>query len=202
MSYGTSSLFKVMKEEVNGQIQGGVVKFPLKFTSSAMRGRFNTRDGQLYVAGLVGWQSNAAKDGGFDRVRYTGKPVTMPTHLRATNTGVRIAFTGLLDAQSVQNPDNYSVEIWNYKWSSGYGSADYSTLPETEGDKKEKKKGDVHDTLEIKQAYISGDGQEIFLELPGIRPCHQMKITMKLKTHDGKPLNTEIVNTIHNLGRQ
>ncbi len=202
MSYGTSSLFKVMKEEVSGQVQGGVVKFPLKFTSSAMRGRFNNRDGQLYVAGLVGWQSNAAKDGGFDRVRYTGKPVTMPTHLRATNTGVRIAFTGLLDAQSVQNADNYSVEIWNYKWSSGYGSGEYSTLPESDADKKEKKKGDVRDTLTIKQAYISGDGQEIFLEMPDIRPCHQMKITMKLKTHDGKPLNTEIVNTIHNLGRQ
>ena len=36
MSYGTSSLYKVMMEEVGGVRQGGVVKFPLPFTSSAM----------------------------------------------------------------------------------------------------------------------------------------------------------------------
>ncbi|HEV8606224.1 MAG TPA: DUF6797 domain-containing protein [Tepidisphaeraceae bacterium] len=202
MSYGTSSLFKVLKEEVNGQVQGGVVKFPLRFTSSAMRARFNPKDGQLYIAGLSGWQSNAARDGGLDRVRYTNKPVSMPTSLRATKTGLRIAFTCLLDSQSVMNPDNYSVEIWNYKWSSTYGSGDYSTLPDSEADPKAKKKADTHDTLTVKRAYISDDGRELFLEIPDIRPANQMKITMKLKTPEGKPLNTEISNTIHNLGTQ
>ena len=29
LSYGTCSLFLVLKEEVNGQVQGGVVRFPL-----------------------------------------------------------------------------------------------------------------------------------------------------------------------------
>jgi len=89
LSYGTSSLFKVLKEEVNGQMQGGVVRFPVKFTSSAMRARFNSKDGQLYLSGLRGWQSNAAKEGGFDRVRYTGAPVCMPTGLNATTKADR-----------------------------------------------------------------------------------------------------------------
>ena len=47
-SYGRSSLYLVLKEEVAGQMQGGVVKFPLRFTSSAMRPRFNPHDGHLY----------------------------------------------------------------------------------------------------------------------------------------------------------
>ena len=40
-----------------------------------MRAHFNPRDGQLYVAGLSEWQSNAGRTTGLDRVRYTGKPV-------------------------------------------------------------------------------------------------------------------------------
>jgi hypothetical protein len=198
LSYGTSSLFKVMMEEVNGQMQGGVVKFPLKFTSSAMRGRFNSRDGQLYIAGLNGWQSNATKDGGLDRVRYTGKPVLMPTALHATTAGVSITFTNAIDPKSAADPDNYSVEIWNYKWSSTYGSGDHSTKSESESAGKKKAEG--HDQLTVKAASVSPDGKKIFLELPEISPCNQMHITMKLKTLEGKPLPVEIYNTVHNLG--
>jgi hypothetical protein len=198
LSYGTSSLFKVMMEEVNGQMQGGVVKFPLKFTSSAMRGRFNPRDGQLYIAGLNGWQSNAARDGGLDRVRYTGKPVLMPTALHASTAGVSIAFTNPVDPKSAADPDNYAVEMWNYRWTSTYGSGDYSTRSESESAGKKKAEG--HDQLTVKAASISADGKTITLELPEISPCNQMHITMKLKTPEGKPLPVEIYNTVHNLG--
>jgi len=52
-----------------------VVRFPLKFPSSVMRGRYNPVDGQLYVAGLRGWSSSAAKDCAFQRIRYAGGPV-------------------------------------------------------------------------------------------------------------------------------
>jgi hypothetical protein len=197
LSYGTSSLFKVMMEEVDGQMQGGVVRFPLKFTSSAMRGRFNSRDGQLYIAGLSGWQSNAAKDGGFDRVRYTGKSVLMPTALAATAGGVKITFTNPVDSKSAADPDNYLVEMWNYKWSSTYGSADYSTRSESESAGKKKAEG--HDALAVKSATVSPDGKTVMLELPDIKPCNQMHIVMKIRTPEGRPLPVEIYNTIHNL---
>jgi hypothetical protein len=158
MSYGTSSLFKVLKEEVNGQMQGGVVRFPVKFTSSAMRARFNSKDGQLYLSGLRGWQSNAAKEGGFDRVRYTGAPVCMPTGLNVTTKGVRITFTNPLDAERAGSADSYSVEVWNYKWTSNYGSGEYSTM--ADGAKK-------HDPLTVKSAKLSEDGKSVSLEIEG-----------------------------------
>ncbi|MBI3855986.1 MAG: hypothetical protein HY293_09885 [Planctomycetes bacterium] len=120
----------------------------MKFSSSAMRARFNSRDGQLYLAGLRGWQSNAAKEGGVDRVRYTGGPVCMPGGLNAMHKGMKITFTGPLDPEKAGNPENYAVEVWNYKWTSNYGSGEYSTLPETPGAAKDKKMNfEIYNTI-------------------------------------------------------
>src|SRR5439155_484373 len=81
-SYGKCALYLIMKQEVGDLMQGGAVKFPVRFSSSAMRPRFNPRDGQLYIAGLQGWQTEAARITGLDRVRYTGKPVYMARDLK------------------------------------------------------------------------------------------------------------------------
>jgi len=54
LSYGQSSIYKVMKEEVDGQVQGGVFRLPVKLGSSAMHNRFNKLDDQLYVSNLKG----------------------------------------------------------------------------------------------------------------------------------------------------
>ncbi len=201
MSYGTSSLFKVLKEEVNGQLQGGVVRFPVKFTSSAMRARFNTKDGQLYVAGLRGWQSNAAREGGLDRVRYTGATVCMPTALNATPKGMKVTFTSPLDPEFAGNPENYAVEIWNYKWTSNYGSGDYSTLPDDPAKPKDARKKN-HDPLTVTAAKLSEDRKSVFLEIEGVKPVMQMKITMRVQSAERAPVNFEIYNTIHELAGQ
>jgi hypothetical protein len=199
LSYGQSTLYKVLKEEVNGQMQGGVVKFPVRFTSSAMRARFNTKDGQLYLSGLRGWQTNAAKDGGFDRVRYTGAPVTMPASLHATAKGMKIAFTGPLDPERAASTDSWSVEVWNYRWTAGYGSNEYSTLPEPPDTPKEKRR--KRDVLTVKSATLSEDGKSVFLEIEGMKPVMQMKIAYQIAAADKSPVKNEIYNTIHELGQ-
>ena len=93
MSYGKCTLFEVRMEEVDGVAQGGMVQLPLRFYSGVMRGRVNPRDGQVYVCGLKGWQSSATRDGGLYRVRYTGKPLHMPSALHVARNGVEITFT-------------------------------------------------------------------------------------------------------------
>src|SRR5579862_2581572 len=201
LSYGTSSLFKVLKEEVNGQMQGGVVRFPVHFTSSAMRARFNTKDGQLYVAGLRGWQSNAAREGGVARVRYTGAPVCMPTGLNATPKGMKVTFTSPLDPDTATNPENFAVEVWNYRWTSNYGSADYSTIPENSAGPKDPKKK-THDPLTVKSARLGDDGRSVFLEIEGVKPVMQMKIAMRLLSAEKTPATFEIYNTINELAGQ
>src|SRR5690606_27985186 len=113
LSYGKCTLFNVLYETVDGVTQGGLAKFPIKFRSGIMRGKFSPKDGQLYLTGLRVWQSDAAKDGCFTRVRYTGKPLVTPVDLRVTPTGVDLVFTGELDPESATDAENFSVEQWN-----------------------------------------------------------------------------------------
>ena len=192
LSYGACSLFKVLKETVDGVVQGGVVRFPISFDAGVMRARFNALDGQLYVCGLKGWQTTAGKDGCFQRVRFTGKPANMATSLRVTKDQIRIGFTDALDKTEAAIADNYSVEQWNYLWSEAYGSADYSVY-----DPKQKKR----DTVAIQAIQVSDDGKSVTLTIPGLKPVMQMKIKYKLNAADGTRISQEIVNTINAVGQ-
>jgi hypothetical protein len=191
MSYGRGTLFHVMTEEVDGVTQAGMVKFPLKFQTGLMRGRVNPKDGQVYVSGLRGWQTDGTKDGGFYRVRYTGKPVHTPLELHALKDGLQIQFTGELDPVSATDLASYAVEEWNYTYSGNYGSPELSVA-----DPNAKK----HDKVEIKSARLAKDRKTVLLEIPGLQPVNQMKIKMNLKAADGTAINQEIYNTIHKLG--
>ena len=188
-SYGQSSLYLIMKQEVGGQMQGGAVKIPVKFTSSAMRPRFNPVDGQLYNAGLRGWQSNAAKETGFDRVRFTGKTVQSISGLNVTKAGVQLTFTQPLDKSSAEDVQNYSGERWNYKRTSSYGS------PEVSVDDPNKK---GHDKLEIKSATLSADGKTVTLNITDLKPAMQQLITYnKLKSKEGAEISQRVLHTIN-----
>lgn len=193
-SYGTCSLFLVMYEHVDSQIQGGVVKFAnLPFITGICRPRFNPGDGQLYIAGLRGWQTTAARDAGFQRVRYTGAKVNMPTQLHVKPDGIELSFTAPLDAASAADPSNYAVEQWNLLWSSAYGSDHYSVA-----EPKEK----AHDAVEVEKVTLSADRKSVFLKLEEVVPVMQMKIQMKLKSADGAAMDFSIYNTINQVPKK
>jgi hypothetical protein len=192
LSYGKCALFKVLKEDVgDGLLQGGVAQFPLGFESGICRARFNAKDGQLYVAGLKGWQTTATKDACLQRVRYTGKPVTMPTAMHVAADGVSITFTNALDKAAAKDIENYAVEQWNYLWTSEYGSPEVSAEDPTVKER---------DPMDVESATISEDGKSIFLKIPDLKPVMQQKIQMKLKGSDGKDVNYSIFHTINKLG--
>jgi hypothetical protein len=192
-SYGTTSLFAVLREDVGGDVQGGVVRFPLKFDSGVARPRVNPKDGQLNVSGRKGWQSNAAKDACFHRVRYTGKPANMPCGMKTTDHGIEITFSDPLERLTASDTGSYGIEQWNYVWSGAYGSPDVSVL-----DPKQKKR----DTLEVKSAKLSADGKTVTLDVPGLRPVMQMKIGINVDAADGKELKWELFNTINRVGNK
>ncbi len=189
-SYGMGTLFHVMTQEVDGQVQAGMTPFPLKFPSGTMRGRFNPKDGQLYLTGLRGWQTRGTRDGAFTRVRYTGKPVDMPHSLSATKTGLQITFTRALDTATAADAANWAVERWNYIYSGGYGSKEYvDTATKKEGREK----------LDVKSVTVAPDKKTVFLEIPDMKPVMQMKVKFNLKAADGATISQEIYNTIHKL---
>lgn len=196
MSYGKSALFHVMTERIDGQIQGGVVKFPLQFGSGIMRGRFNPADGQLYVCGLKGWQTNAAHDSTFQRVRYTGKPVYMPTEFHITKTGMNIVFPQPLDKSEAQDTNNFNAWWFNLKWSAASGSPKFS--PTNPGQRWDANSSEPPgEPLDIRSAKLAPDGKTIQLEIPGLKPVDVMTVRIKIKAADGTRINLELVNTIN-----
>jgi hypothetical protein len=182
-----------MKEQaVNGLMQGGVVKFPLKFTSSVMRARFNERDGQLYIAGLSEWQSNASKPTGFDRVRYTGKPVYSVRGLKVLRNGVELTFTQPLAKESVVDTQNWSGKRWNYARTQNYGSPEFSLTLDANG---KPRKG--RDGLNITGASLLADGKTVALAIADFQPAMSETIRFNLKAADGTAIAQEIQHTIH-----
>jgi hypothetical protein len=191
MSYGRATLLHVMHEEVGGQIQAALTQFPFKFNTGVMRARFNPQDGQLYLCGLRGWQTDGLRSGGFYRVRYTGAPVRMATEVHALKNGLQITFSSPLEESSAASLDSYSMEQWNYKWTPEYGSPEFSV-----SDPSQKR----HDPVAIKSAKLLADKKTVFLEIPEIRPVHQYKLKLKITAADGSPISHEIYGTIHRLG--
>jgi hypothetical protein len=187
-----------------------VTRFNVDFGSGAMRARFNPKDGQLYVTGLRGWQTTATQNGCFQRVRYTGASTRMPIALAATKQGVRVDFTCELDAQAASDVANWNLEIWNYVWSSAYGSPEISTtetkvaatelgndgrLQFSKAQMAERK----HDAMVVRKATLSADRRSVLLEVADLRPAMQAQLKYELKSADGAELRGQVTGTIHAL---
>jgi hypothetical protein len=179
-----------MPDVVDGTRQGAMIQFPLTFRSGLMRARVNPHDGQVYLAGLKGWQTAATRDGGFYRVRYTGKAVRIPNAFHANRQGVRVSFTAPVDPKTAADPENYSGERWNYIYTGAYGSPEVSV----DDPKREK-----HDRLEIRSARVLPDGKSVFLEVTDMKPCDQIKIKYNINAADGGAMSQEIYGTIYKL---
>ncbi|MDZ4686869.1 MAG: TIM barrel protein [Planctomycetaceae bacterium] len=186
LSFGAGSHFLLLKDEVDGQLQGAVVTLPGEFRSGAHRAKFNPHDGQLYVSGMAGWGSYTPDDGCFQRVRYTGRPVQLPTAFHVHQNGIRITFSSPVDASVAGQPNQHFAQGWNYRYSGGYGSAEFST---------QHFGARGHDVLRIASATVLPDGRSLFLELPDLQPMSQLHLHLQ---PDGGHVN-DLFATVHKL---
>lgn len=169
-SFGMGSQFLVLRDEVNGQLQGAVVPLPGEFRSGAHRGRFHPTDGQLYVTGMQGWGSYTPDDGCFQRVRFDGGDVQVPTGFHVHENGIAISFSLPLDESTAAIPRSHFAQSWNYRYGPGYGSAEFST-------RHFGMRG--HDTLPINSVHVLSDGRTLFMELPDIQPVNQLHVFVR-----------------------
>src|SRR5204862_4339946 len=132
-----------------------------KFASGMMRPRFNPADGQLYIAGLKGWSSSAARDCQLARVRYTGKPLCMPLEAHLTKIGFEVLFSAKLDPASATDKQNVSAEWFNIVRTSGYGSPDYSVSDPTKKSREQ---------LDIAELKLKDDGKTLIVTIPNLKP--------------------------------
>jgi hypothetical protein len=183
ISYGMGRIFLIPNEEINGQRQGGVVQLPIPdFPTGVMRGRFHPGNGQLYVCGLVGWASNQQQDGGFFRVRYTGKAAYLPVSLQARPQQFDLTFSDPLDRASVNDPGNFRVKIWSLRRTETYGSNHYEEHP-----------------LNVSAAKLADDERTVQLMIPELKPTWGMEIQCELRGIDGTPFKRRIHNSIISL---
>lgn len=191
LSWGRCRLFHLLSEEVDGVWQGGVV--PLScglFASGPITGVFCPFDGHLYVVGLHGWQTAGKADGCLQRVRYTGGQLNLPSRLHARDEGLEVTFSDPLDAAVAVNPDNYTVERWNYRWSEAYGSDHWSVESPNE---------QRHDPVAVQSVTLSDDGKTVFLKIKDMKPVMQMKLTYALKSAEGDAFSNTIHHTVNRL---
>ena len=189
-SYGKCRLFEVMWEKVDGIPQGATVELPLQFQSGIHRARMNPVDGQMYAAGLKGWQTSAAQDGCLERVRYTGKPFNLPVDVHVKSNGIAITFDRPLDPTTANDEQSFGVEEWNYRRSPEYGSKLYKVSdPSKVG----------MDEVVVKSAKLQTDRKTVFLEIPKIHPVMQMGIQIHINSADGSAIECEVDSTINHV---
>jgi hypothetical protein len=100
---------------------------------------------------------------------------------------LEIGFSDPLDPASANNPDNYALEQWNYKWTGNYGSPEFKP-----GDGKA-----GHEKIDLAGVKLSADGRTLTFAIPGLKPVNQLKIKYKLQGADGAPAANEIYATIN-----
>jgi putative heme-binding domain-containing protein len=187
LSYGAASHLLILREEVAGQPQGAIVPLVGEFLSGAHRGRFNPKDGQLYVSGMGGWGTYSVADGSFQRVRYTGQPVQLPCEFHAHENGVSVRFTQPVERSVAGQPASHFVQAWNYRYSSAYGSPEFSPHhPGTPG----------HDPVTVRSAHVLADGHTVFLEIPDLQPVNQLHFHLRVDAGAAQ----DLFATVHKLG--
>ena len=150
-----------------------------------MRGRFNAADGHLYACGMSAWGTSQTMRGGdFYRLRYTGKPFSLPVQLAAEQDGMTLTFANVLDETKAKNIASYEVQTWDLVRSRKYGSDRYNTK-----------------TLLISEVKLSLDNKRVKLMIPGIKPVDVMTIAYRLVDSKGNALEGKVQNTIHDLGK-
>ncbi|HEY1107705.1 MAG TPA: PA14 domain-containing protein, partial [Opitutaceae bacterium] len=203
LSYGKSSIFRVLREEVNGVMQGAAYRLPIDIAASAMRARFHPDNGQLYVIGFRGWQTNGRD--AFQRVRYTGVTVPQPVGVSAHKNGVLIRFSAPLDPKTAEDPARYSISKWNYVWGPQYGSGRFS-IDQRDAAAEEKaltvpSKGahNIIDSVAVGAAKLLDDGRSVFLYIPKMTAAMQMELKLDLADPKGAPVRETIYSTVHEM---
>ncbi|MFT7511895.1 MAG: hypothetical protein ACI9QL_001102 [Candidatus Omnitrophota bacterium] len=199
ISYGKCSLFHVLKQEVDGVMQGGVVRFPMNFTSGIMRGRFNAADDHLYVAGLRGWQTNGGRDGCFQRVRRTSQALRRLMEVEFLTDSIVLRFSCPVEKDLAEDLSSYAISQWNYRWSEQYGSSLYSVQ---DPEKVLGQKGDLKgDTVKVLSATRAANGLSVTLKTEPLQPVMQIAIKFDLEDEDGHEIIQEYYGTINRLPR-
>ena len=166
-----------------------MVALPFQMDAGIQRAAFNPLDKQLYTTGLTGWDDGVAtKYGVLSRIRATGSKGHIILDAKVVKGGIELKFNFDLDKEDFKNIANYSIDQWNYKWASSYGSADYSVkIPGKKG----------IDSVNIEKVILNTDNQTVFLKIPELTEVNTLRIRFTVRAADGMMVKNTVYMTIN-----
>lgn len=199
LSYGTGEVYLILREDLRAPdgttvTQGGVVKLGIQLPTGLLQGRIHPATGDLYTCGLFGWSSDQTEPGGFHRVRphaaSWAHSLNVPTSMETTPEGLALTFMSPLDQATVTAVKNWSLEAWNYRRSSDYGSPTF----DLEGNR------DARSTLEVAAVELSEDGRTARLRIPDFQPAMQVQVAWRIEDERGRTLDHSAHLTVNTVG--
>jgi mono/diheme cytochrome c family protein/glucose/arabinose dehydrogenase len=187
LSYAKPGPFRVYVDSTRGAVQGAIVPMPGTFATPTLKGRMHPSDGQLYLAGFQIWQSNAKDVSSLARLRYTGRPSTLPVAVHSGQQGILVRFATRLDANVARDAARYDLQSWNYRRTSGYGSGHF------------KRDGSAGHDRSTVAAHLAPDGRTLLLVVPQMRPVMQMQLDYDLRSATGAPMKSSLFLTVHSV---
>jgi putative heme-binding domain-containing protein len=183
-SFGTGTMHLLLRDRVGDQWQGAFSPLPGDFLSGTHRARVRPQDGWIYVSGMHGWGSYTSQPGCFQRLRYTGDGAVLPTGFHPHENGIRVDFSSPINREIAKDLSRQFAQCWNYRYTPGYGSREYSVLHD----------GAMgHDVLSIRSVQVSENGQSMFIEIPDLQLCSQLHLWLNI----GNAQPCELFATIH-----
>ena len=178
-SYGAGTAMMILRDKVGERWQGAVVQLPGEYRSGVHRAHLNPRDGLLYLSGMIGWGSYTTDAGCFQRLRYNGDDIQLPVGFHIHANGVAVQFRKSISPAVAQEAKSHFAQCWNYRYSPGYGSKEYSVLHSPMIG---------HDCLKIASAHVLDDGKTLFLELPDLQLCSQLHLRLQVDNAEPQEL--------------
>jgi cytochrome c2 len=131
------------------------------------------------------WGSKATEVSSLIRLRYTGRPSTLPVSVRSGQQGIMVRFASPIDAASLTDAAHFDLKRWNYVRSSAYGSGHFK-LDGTAGE----------ESLPVR-AQLSTDGRTVLFVVPDMKPVMQMQLGYNLKSKTGATLRDTLYLTVN-----
>ena len=180
LSYGVGRLEVFFSEPAGDGFQGAICALPLPdFPTGIMRGRFHPTSGDLYLSGLSAWAtSQTLQEGGFYRLRPTGRAACLPTGWKILPDAVELTFSE--PPRSARDVGRFTFCRWDLRRSANYGSP---RIDERE--------------LPVTRVETGPDPRVVRLVIPGLAPAHVVELTCRLTDADGAEVTRVITGTIH-----
>ncbi|MEY4090051.1 MAG: hypothetical protein RJB55_2322, partial [Verrucomicrobiota bacterium] len=144
-----------------------------------MRGRFHPATGDLYLCGLSAWAtSQTLQEGGFYRLRPTGRAACLPTGWRVREGEIELTFSEA--PRAAAEVSRFTVRRWDLRRSANYGSPRIDER-----------------TLAVAGVKTGADPRVVRLEIPGLAPAQVVEITCRLVDADGQEVTRVITGSVH-----